>query len=151
MNWILEIYIEELFQDQVQDKWLRQAAEMTLVLEGIDYPAELSLLVTGDETIHELNRTYRGIDETTDVLSFALGVEDSLFLPPPDGVTHLGEVIISSPQAGRQAEAQKHSLRREFAMLAIHGILHLLGYDHQQPGEKQTMMTREAEILAKLN
>ncbi|MCL0076083.1 rRNA maturation RNase YbeY [Dehalococcoidia bacterium] len=151
MSWILEIHIEEPFQDQVQDGWVRQAAEMTLVFEGIDYPAELSLLVTGDQTVRELNRTYRGVDETTDVLAFAPGAEDSSFHLPPDGVTHLGEAIISCPQAARQAEEQKHSLKREFAILTIHGILHLLGYDHQQPGEEQAMIVREAEILARLS
>jgi len=147
----IDIHIEEPFQDQVQDGWLRQAAEVTLVFEGIDYPAELSLLVTGDQTVHQLNRTYRGVDETTDVLAFALGAEDSSFRPPPDGVTHLGEVIISCPQSARQAEEQKHSLNREVAILTIHGILHLLGYDHQQPEEEEEMRVREAEILARLN
>ncbi|MCL0082605.1 rRNA maturation RNase YbeY [Dehalococcoidia bacterium] len=151
MSWVLGIHIEEPFQDQVQDGWLRQPAEMTLTFEGIDYPAELSLLVTGDQTVHELNRTYRGVDKTTDVLAFALGAENSSFHLPPDGVTYLGEVIISCPQAARQAEEQKHSLRREIAILTVHGILHLLGYDHEQPGEEQAMIIREAEILARLN
>jgi len=147
----IDIQIEEPFQDQVQDGWLCQAAEMTLAFEGIDYPAELGLVVTDDRTVRQLNRTYRGVDETTDVLAFALAAENSTFCPPPDGVTHLGEVIISCPQAVRQAEEQKHSLKREFAILAIHGILHLLGYDHQQPEEEQAMRVREAEILARLN
>ncbi|MCL0095457.1 rRNA maturation RNase YbeY [Dehalococcoidia bacterium] len=151
MSWRLEIQVEEPFQDQVQDGWLRQAAEMTLAFEGIDYPAELSLLVTDDQRVHEINRTYRGVDETTDVLAFALDAENSSFITPPDGVTHLGEVIISCPRAARQAEEQKHSLRREIAILTVHGILHLLGYDHQQPGEEQAMIIREAEILARLN
>ncbi|MCL0080332.1 rRNA maturation RNase YbeY, partial [Dehalococcoidia bacterium] len=67
------------------------------------------------------------------------------------GVTHLGEAIISCPQAARQAEEQKHSLRREITILTVHGVLHLLGYDHQQPGEEQAMIIREAEILARLS
>jgi probable rRNA maturation factor len=146
----IDIHIEEPFQDQVQDGWLRQAAEMALAFAGIDYPAELSLVVTDDETVRELNRTYRGVDETTDVLAFALGAENSSFPPPPDGVTHLGEVIISCPQAARQAEEQKHSLKREVAILTIHGILHLLGYDHQQPEEEEEMTVREAETLVRL-
>lgn len=151
LNWTLGIHIEDPFKEDVSDGWLRRAVETTLVFEGVDYPAELSLLVTGDETVHELNRTYRGIDQPTDVLAFALAEGDSSFHSPPDGVTHLGEVIISSPQAARQAEEQTHSLKRELAMLAIHGILHLLGYDHQQPAEKQSMSIREAEILARLD
>jgi probable rRNA maturation factor len=147
----IDIHVEEPFQDQVQDGWLRRAAEITLSFERIDYPAEFSLLVTGDYTVHQLNRTYRGVDETTDVLAFALGAENYIFCPPPDGVTHLGEVIISCPQAARQAEEQKHSLQREVIILTIHGILHLLGYEHHQPEEEQAMRVREAEILARLN
>ncbi len=134
----------------MQDEWLRRIAEMTLVVAGICYPAELSLLVTGDHTLQQLNRTYRGIDETTDVLAFALAAEDSSFFPLPDGITHLGEVIISCPQALRQAEEQRHSLQREIAILAIHGILHLLGYDHLQSEKEEEMISREAEILARL-
>ncbi|MFW0859658.1 MAG: rRNA maturation RNase YbeY [Dehalococcoidia bacterium] len=150
MIWRLEIQVEEPFRDQVQDGWLRQAAEMTLAFERIDYPAELSFFVTDDQTVRELNRTYRRIDETTDVLAFAFGAENSSFTTPPDGVIHLGEVIISCPRTLRQAEEQKHSLKREVAILTVHGILHLLGYDHQDPREEQEMGDREAEILARL-
>ncbi len=127
--------------------------QMTLIVEGFNLPAELSLFVTDDEEVRKLNRNYRGIDQTTDVLAFAFreDVEGSAFPQPPDGVTHLGEVIISCPQAARQAEEQEHSLKQEVALLTVHGMLHLLGYDHDNSEEEQTMRAKEAKVLARLN
>jgi len=137
----------------MQEDWLRQAAETTLACEGVDYQAELSLFVTDDETVQELNRTYRGIDRTTDVIAFAFREDtgDPPFPTPPGKTTHLGEVIISCHQAARQAEEQRHLLKQELMILTIHGVLHLLGYDHDPPKEEQRMRARETEILARLN
>ena len=137
----------------MQEDWLRQAAETTLAYEGVDYPAELSLFVTDDKTVQELNRTYRGIDRRTDVLAFAFREDtgDALFPAPPGETTHLGEVIISYHQAARQAEEQKHLLKQELMILTIHGVLHLLGYDHDHSKKEQKMRAREAEILARLD
>lgn len=106
---------------------------------------ELSLVVTTDEVVEELNRTYRGVNRTTDVLAFPLEGGDFPSLP---GVSkHLGEVIISFPQATRQAEEQGHQLREELSLLVIHGILHLLGYEDEDEDEEPRMRAREAEIL----
>lgn len=147
----IEIQIEEPFQNQVRENWLRNAAEATVVSEGIDYPIELSLLITDNETIHKLNCTYRKVDQPTDVLAFAFQeVMDVVSFPsPPDGVTHLGEVIISCPQAAMQASKQGHLLKDELTILVIHGVLHLLGYNHENPAEKQVMRIKEAEILTR--
>ena len=152
MSWDLEILIDEPFQDQVQEEWLRQAVETTLAAEEIGSPAQLSLLITDNETVHALNRTYRGFDKTTDVLAFAFqdDLESSSFPPPPDGVTHLGEVIISYPQAASQAKEQGHPPKDEILLLVIHGVLHLLGYDHEQPEQEQKMRAVETKILATL-
>jgi len=90
------------------------------------------------------------VDEGTDVLAFYMlpqGAADSLFALPPDGVIRLGEVIISYPQAVAQARERRHSTQRELALLIIHGILHLLGYDHEEPEEECKMRHREGELL----
>jgi probable rRNA maturation factor len=102
--------------------------------------------------VRELNRRYRGIDEPTDVISFALTEEktegDSFpFVTPPDGFLHLGEVIISYPQAVRQAEEQHHGIEEEIALLVVHGTLHLLGYEHDEPVREQEMRAVEKRIL----
>ena len=149
MNWNLDITIEEPFDDQLSEEWFRRIVEQIMLAEAVDEPVELSLLITGDETVHELNREYREIDRTTDVLAFAFQ-EESDFPSIPDGAVQLGEVIISCPQAARQAEEQGHSLAREMSVLTIHGVLHLLGYDHQDNEEERVMKSRETEILAKL-
>ncbi len=148
MNWNLDITIDEPFEDRVSEEWLREVVGAVMVSEAVGYPAELSLFITGDETVKELNRKYRGIDRPTDVLAFAFK-EDSDFPASPEGAVQLGEVIISCPQALRQSEEQGHPLNFEMAVLVIHGVLHLLGYDHEKESEEQLMKTRETEILAK--
>jgi probable rRNA maturation factor len=92
------------------------------------------------------------VDEPTDVIAFYMlpQKENSpTFVLPPDGVTRLGEVIISYPQAVEQSREQGHSVNEELALLIVHGILHLLGYDHQQPEEEKRMRGREQELLRK--
>ncbi|HUX48727.1 MAG TPA: rRNA maturation RNase YbeY, partial [Dehalococcoidia bacterium] len=115
-------------------------------------PYEVSLVFTDSETVRQLNRDYRGVDEPTDVLAFYMLPQkgsDSSFALPPDGVTRLGEVIISYPQAVEQAREQGHATEKELALLVIHGILHLLGYDHEEAKEEIKMRRRERELLEK--
>lgn len=153
MKWNLDIQIDEQFRDRVSDGWLRQTMQAVLSSEGVGYPVDLSLLVTDDVIVNELNRMYRGIDRTTDVLAFALQEDsgDVAFPVVPDGISHLGEVIISCPQAERQAGELGHSLRYEMATLVIHGVLHLLGYDHERGTEEELEMeAREVSILTDL-
>jgi len=109
-------------------------------------------VITGPHTIRQLNRSYRGRDETTDVLSFAL-LEDSqaiTFITPPNGVSHLGEVILSYPQAAIQAQEHKHPLERELALLVIHGMLHLLGHDDEDTKAEARMRAEEQRVLGEL-
>ena len=146
----LSIWIEKPFVRLVSKKWLRQAVKFTLIHTGVSSPVELGLVIAGDDTVHELNRSYRNVDSTTDVLSFALserGTKPELFITPPDDVIHLGEVIISYPQAKRQAEEQRHPLDRELALLVAHGVLHLLGYDHELPEQAQKMRAMESQVM----
>ena len=148
----LEIRIDPPFRAQVERGWLRRASRAALVTAQVEQAVELGLYLTGDEVVQDLNGRFRGKDSTTDVLSFALAKDaKEEFTTPPDGVLHLGEVIISCPQAERQARERGHSLNEELAHLTIHGVLHLLGYDHERSKEEERLMkAREREALRRL-
>jgi len=144
------IHVEEKFRGVVDGVWVKKIIRQILKAEGVAPPYEVSLVFTDSETVKQLNRDYRGVDEPTDVLAFYMLPQkeaDSSFALPPDGVTRLGEVIISYPQAVEQAKEQGHSPERELALLVIHGMLHLLGYDHEEPEEESKMRERERELL----
>jgi probable rRNA maturation factor len=146
------ISVEEKFKGLVDEEWAKRVAQQVLVAESVAPPYEISLVFTNPETVQRLNRDYRGVDEPTDVIAFYMlpQKENSpTFVLPPDGITRLGEVIISYPQAVEQSREQGHSVDKELALLIIHGILHLLGYDHQQPEEEKRMRGREQELLGK--
>ena len=146
----LSIRVEKPFAGLVSRQWLRQAVKLTLVHTGISSPVELGLVIADDDTVHELNRDYRNVDRTTDVIAFSLserGLDNQPFITPPDNVIHLGEVVVSYPQAKRQAHEQRHSLERELALLVAHGVLHLLGYDHELPEQAEKMRAMEARVL----
>ena len=146
----IEVSVEEEFRGLVDEDWARKIAQKVLKAEGVTSPYEVSLVFTDSETVQRLNRDYRGVDEPTDVLAFYMLPQkeaDSSFVLPPDGVLRLGEVIISYPQAVKQAKEQGHSIDRELALLIIHGMLHLLGDDHGKPEEESRMRAREKELL----
>ena len=105
---------------------------------------EIGIELTVDEIIHELNRDYRGVDRPTDVLSFPLSEGEEL-IGIPDG--HLGDIMISVETAARQAEELGHSTEREILFLAIHGTLHILGYDHIDPEDEKIMLAKQRQIL----
>ncbi len=149
MNRNLDISIDEPFEAQVRQDWLRSAVDAVFELETVDDPVELSIVITGDANVRELNRVYRGLDSTTDVLAFALREGDQ-FPPLTGSPVQLGEVIISFDQAERQANEQGHSLKRELEILTIHGVLHLLGYDHHQLEEERAMQAREGDALERI-
>ncbi len=139
------VLIEQEFEGCPDAGWFRRVVRKVLVAEKAGPDAEMSLVITGQDRIQELNRTYLGNDEPTDVLSFFMegGPE---FITPPDGLRHLGEVVISFPQAAAQARIQGHDVKKELALLVIHGILHLLGYDHTEPEEEPRMKAREHAV-----
>jgi probable rRNA maturation factor len=150
----INILIDEEFAEKIDEVFLKEVAELVLKAETKDADSELGLVITNEETVHQLNRDYRKLDEPTDVLSFYMlpeslsGEEETNpFIQPPDGVMHLGEVIISYPQAVTQADEHSHSVKREIAILVIHGVLHLLGYDHEKPDDELKMRARETDIL----
>lgn len=117
------------------------------VLELLEQPeGEVSLLFCDDETIHPLNRDWRGKDRPTDVLSFSQ-LEGELI----GDSNLLGDVIISVPTAARQAEERGHSVEHEVRILLVHGLCHLLGYDHEEDDEAEEMEALERKLLASLD
>ena len=142
---MIRFEIREQFQEQVDETLLRQAVLATLGHLGGDENVSLTVIVTGDEQIQTLNRRYRNVDAPTDVLSFSAGDTD-----PGTLERYLGDVLISYPQAELQAQTRGHATGDELQLLVIHGVLHLLGYDHAAPDEKTIMWERQSEILAEL-
>lgn len=125
---------------------LERLAARALEVEGVAAPAELSLLLADDATVRELNRTYRETDAPTDVLSFAQREGDA-FAAPEGAAAHLGDVVISVDTARAQASEHAVPLQEEMAHLLVHGVLHLLGYDHEDAEDAAVMRLQEEAIL----
>ncbi len=106
---------------------------------------EFNIIFIDNPRIHEINLTYRGVDRPTDVISFALEDNKTIDL----GVRLLGDIYISIDKAKEQATSFGHSLRREISFLAVHGLLHLLGYDHMTEEEEKVMFAKQEELLQK--
>ena len=140
-----------------QRAFLRRVIRTALAAEGVDFPCEIDVLLTGDAGIHAINRDMRQVDRPTDVLSFPEfelrpgqlpGPEDA---DPGTGLVPLGDMVISMEHVAAQAKEYGHSNRRELAYLAVHSVLHLLGYDHLDEGpQKRQMRGREEAIMAEL-
>ena len=131
---------------------LTKAMNVVAELEALSPQTEVDITLVDAAAIHELNRTYRGIDRPTDVLSFALDEGEEEPEVDDDEIEHLlGDVIISAPTAVRQGEEYGHGLEREMTYLAVHGMLHLLGYDHMEEKDKLIMRKREEEVLRRLD
>jgi len=146
----INVLIDEDLKGCLEVSWLKGVAEQVLVAQEAGSGVELGLVITSQERVQQLNRSYLGKDEPTDVLAFSMlpEADHPPFVTPPDGVLHLGEVIIAYPQAVAQAEEHQHSIKREVAILIIHGVLHLLGYEHDKPELEREMRAREGEILS---
>ena len=140
-----------------QRAFLRRVIRTALAAEGVDFPCEIDVLLTGDAGIHAINRDMRQVDRPTDVLSFPEfelrpgqlpGPEDA---DPGTGLVPLGDMVISMEHVAAQAKEYGHSNRRELAYLVVHSVLHLLGYDHLDEGpQKRQMRGREEAIMAEL-
>ncbi len=131
---------------------LARAATTTLEASGYELEGEVTIMVTTDEELRRLNRRYRRIDETTDVLSFAFEEgQDAPNLPRDEEVAiPLGDVVISYPRAKEQAETLGHPLAQELAWLVVHGTLQLIGFHHDSPEDAEKMSAMESRILANL-
>ena len=124
---------------------LERAANAALEHESQSLDSELSIILTNDTRLHELNLNYLGVDASTDVLSFPASEMD-----PETGAHYIGDILISIPRAGAQADAAGHPLESEVELLVVHGVLHLLGHDHAKTKEKARMWKAQAEILESL-
>ena len=129
---------------------VRSVLQKTAEVYDISVQTEVSVVLGNDQYIHELTRQYRGKDCPTDVLSFALNEGEEPEVIDAPGEVLLGDIIISLETATRQAEEYGHSLERELAYLTVHGILHLLGYDHMTEEEKSEMREEEEYVLSLL-
>lgn len=130
---------------------IRRCCNAVLVNENFEGSAEISVRFVDDEIIHELNREYRHVDRSTDVLSFPLGENGVYDINHDTGAKILGDIVISMQHAVMQADLYGHSLQREIAFLTVHSMLHLLGYDHEAEGlERVHMREKEEAVLTQL-
>lgn len=145
----VDVQVDEIYTAEVDVADLSRAVVATLQAEG-QGAAAVTVVVTSDEAVRALNRHYRGVDAPTDVLSFAAQESTPGFVAAPGAAVYLGDIVIALPFTRRQAAAAGQTLADELRLLAVHGTLHLLGYDHAEPGEKAVMWARQDAILAKL-
>lgn len=131
-------------------KRIRAACVAALTGEGVTGPVVLTITLVDDEEIRQINQRHRNIDKATDVLSFPLIDESDSspeFALPPGVPRELGDVIVSYPRAVAQAEEYGHSVERELAYLIVHGVLHIMGHDHEVPDEQAVMRAREEAAM----
>ena len=135
-----------------------EVIETALDMAGCPYEAEVSLLLTMDVQIREMNTQFRGIERATDVLSFPMVdypapgefgflEEDEGYFNPESGELSLGDIVISKEKVISQAEEYGHSVLREYAFLLVHSVLHLTGYDHMEESERSKMEEKQDEIM----
>jgi probable rRNA maturation factor len=139
--------INELTEQDIEE--IEKLLNFAAGLEKVKAGSELSVTFVSNERIREINREYRDKDQPTDVISFALEEmsEGEIEVVGADIPRVLGDIIISIPRAREQAEEYNHSFRRELGFLAVHGFLHLLGYDHMNEQDEKEMFGRQKEIL----
>ncbi|MEZ4708920.1 MAG: rRNA maturation RNase YbeY [Caldilineaceae bacterium] len=162
----VDLQIDDEFMGKVDAEALCAAVEETLQQQGVER-AGLTIVITDDATVHELNRTFRDVDGPTDILSFpnheTAGADASeeldhalapqLILPPElieAQISYLGDLIISFPYTQRQAASLGRPLDAELVLLVIHGALHLLGHDHADAAEEAAMWAQQNQVLAAL-
>ena len=132
------------------EKEYSELLECTFEHLGLTCEPIISVSIVNDEMIHQVNKEYRGVDRPTDVISFAFLDNDVNRdkLLKSNAMVDLGEIYISLPRAEEQAQDYAHSLKRELSFLFVHGLLHLLGYDHMQPEDEKVMFKLQEEILS---
>ena len=159
----IDVQIFDEFVGLIQPDWVRSVVAAVLESESEARGQHVSAVIADDEVVRELNRLHRGLDENTDVLAFSFTHEGQYYgdeergdigsgvkfaLPPTVvAAASLGEIIVSYPQARRQAEDAGHPVERELAVLLVHGVLHLLGYDHEARDDETRMNTAQAQAM----
>lgn len=148
LDLMLDVQVDPRFEPDIDAALVERAVAGALAAEQVQGMVEVSVLVADDEELHRLNRDYRHVDSATDVLSFAAADDESGFVSPPGAPRYLGDIAISYERVVAQAAEYGHSRERELAFLVVHGILHLLGYDHERgPADEREMRAREEVIL----
>ena len=149
MKVMISTYPEKLrFPEEIEEN-VRAAAEKVGELYGVEN-GEVSVTLTDNAYIHQLNRQYRQIDRPTDVLSFALNESVEPDIENGPDIDVLGDIILSVERAREQAADYGHSLRREIAFLTVHGMLHLLGYDHMEEADRLEMEKEQRYVMEQL-
>ena len=160
----IEIHIQPEFRFSVSENTLKKVVENTLHQEQNCSESQVLIVITDDQEVRKLNKQFRGIDRTTDVLAFGFKIqgryygpgdsssswdENEEFIIPPEAAKalELGEIFISFPQAEKQAESSNYSTQKELNNLLSHGVLHLLGYDHRNPKEELEMNLKIGKAL----
>lgn len=160
MNYIIDVETDKMPEFDYETL-IKQVIEASLDYEGCPYEAEVNILLTDDEAIREANREFRNLDRSTDVLSFPMVeypapgafdfLEDEIdCFHPETGELLLGDIVISMEHVFAQAMDYGHSVERELAFLVAHSMLHLMGYDHMEDGERKVMEERQEAILTNL-
>ena len=162
----MRLYVEYEAEEQLDldyEETACRVGDVVLEAEGFPYEAEVNLVLTSDEEIRRINQQFRGIDAPTDVLSFPgipfetpgnlqeLTENETAHKNPDSGNIMLGDIMICVPRVFSQAAAYGHSVKREYAFLFAHSMLHLMGYDHMEPDEAQVMEKKQENILESLN
>ena len=157
----IDVHVFPPFRSAVKAPWLRKVAAEALAAGDPEGAGGVSIAVADDETLRSLNERFRGLDEVTDVLSFGSkqggskpgeskpgeGDADASFPADPDGKATLGEVVLSYPLAVRQSDEHDVTAEEELALLVVHGVLHLLGHDHEEAEEEARMKELERQAL----
>ncbi len=161
MTFYVDIEVENRLPFDIEELG-RQIVEAVLDTEECPYEAQVNFLLTDNEGIHEMNKQFREIDRPTDVLSFPniefeneadfSGLEEcsEAFFDPDSGELVMGDIVISQDKVFEQAQNYGHSVKREFAFLIAHSMLHLCGYDHMTPEEAARMEEKQEQILNQL-
>lgn len=142
---MISLRIDPAYKPLDLEQILQDAAAAALRQQGLAAEVELTLVLTSDAQVQKLNRRFRGENLPTDVLSFPEDEND-----PENGQRYLGDVVISLPRARAQAETGGHSLQAELQLLAVHGVLHLLGHDHADEAQRGAMWAAQDATLAAL-
>lgn len=158
MSVLIDNRQEKVTVDEAMEAMVSRTVEKVLDSEGCEEDYEVSISFVNDEEIRSLNKEYRGIDKATDVLSFPMlefteeeQEEEEEGAEYIDEEIALGDIVISMEKALEQAKEYGHSFERELAFLLVHGMLHLLGYDHEIEASEGEMFDKQEEILKELN
>jgi probable rRNA maturation factor len=144
--------IDEPFQPQVEPEQIEQALRLTFdfFYQAAEVVNSVTVVVTDNELIQQLNAQYRGVDAPTDVLSFENAPDPDFPEVDETATAHLGDIIIAYPIAQAQALAGGHTPQAEVTLLAVHGFLHLLGFDHDTPANKENMWAAQQRVMTTL-